>query len=83
MNSGREGSHRHRRQGSAAAHCSLGDEGASVPIYLFADIFRAPVIGLPTVNHDNTQRAANDNQQVQNLWGGIQTYAAMMAELSW
>ena len=27
--------------------------GASVPIYLFADIFQVPVIGLPIVNHDN------------------------------
>ena len=57
--------------------------GASVPIYLFADLFKVPVIGLPIVNHDNSQHAANENQRLQNLWDGIQTYAAMMAELSW
>jgi acetylornithine deacetylase/succinyl-diaminopimelate desuccinylase-like protein len=57
--------------------------GASVPIYLFADIFKVPVIGLPIVNHDNSQHAANENQLLQNLWDGIETYAAMMAELSW
>jgi len=57
--------------------------GASVPIYLFADIFKVPVIGLPIVNHDNNQHAANENLRLQNLWDGIETYAAMMAELNW
>jgi acetylornithine deacetylase/succinyl-diaminopimelate desuccinylase-like protein len=57
--------------------------GASVPIYLFADIFKVPVIGLPIVNHDNNQHAANENQRLQNLWDGIETYAAMLAALSW
>jgi acetylornithine deacetylase/succinyl-diaminopimelate desuccinylase-like protein len=57
--------------------------GASVPIYLFADIFKVPVIGLPIVNHDNNQHAANENLRLQNLWDGIQTYAAMLAALSW
>jgi acetylornithine deacetylase/succinyl-diaminopimelate desuccinylase-like protein len=57
--------------------------GGSVPIYLFADIFKVPVIGLPIVNHDNNQHAANENQRLQNLWDGIETYAAMLAALSW
>jgi hypothetical protein len=35
------------------------------------------------VNHDNNQHAANENQRLKNLWDGIQTYAAMMADLSW
>jgi acetylornithine deacetylase/succinyl-diaminopimelate desuccinylase-like protein len=57
--------------------------GASVPIYLFADVFKVPVIGLPIVNHDNNQHAANENQRLRNLWDGMQTYAAMMAGLNW
>jgi acetylornithine deacetylase/succinyl-diaminopimelate desuccinylase-like protein len=57
--------------------------GASVPIHVFADIFKVPVIGLPIVNHDNNQHAANENQKLQNLWDGIDTYAAMMASLRW
>jgi len=57
--------------------------GGSVPIYLFADIFKVPVVGLPIVNHDDSQHAANENLRLQNLWDGIDTYAAMMAELSW
>ena len=57
--------------------------GGSVPIYLFADMFKVPVVGLPIVNHDNNQHAANENLRLQNLWDGIDAYAAMMGELQW
>lgn len=57
--------------------------GGSVPIYLLADIFKTPVIGLPIVNHDNSQHAPNENLRLQNLWDGIQVYAAMLADLNW
>lgn len=57
--------------------------GGSVPIYLFADIFNVPVIGLPIVNHDNNQHAANENLRLKNLWSGINAYAAMLGELKW
>ncbi|HEY5413128.1 MAG TPA: M20/M25/M40 family metallo-hydrolase, partial [Caulobacteraceae bacterium] len=57
--------------------------GASVPIYLMNDVFAVPVVGLPIVNHDNNQHAPNENMRLRNLWDGIDTYAAMMAELSW
>ncbi len=57
--------------------------GASVPLYLFADIFHEPVIGLPIVNYDDNQHAANENLRLGNLWSGIDTYAFMMAALSW
>ena len=57
--------------------------GGSVPIYLFADLFGVPVIGLPIVNHDNNQHAANENLRLQNLWDGIRQYGAMMSALRW
>jgi acetylornithine deacetylase/succinyl-diaminopimelate desuccinylase-like protein len=57
--------------------------GGSVPIYIFADIFHAPVIGLPIVNHDDNQHAANENLRLQNLWDGIDVYAAMLGDLRW
>jgi len=57
--------------------------GGSVPIYMFDDVFHVPVIGLPVVNHDNNQHASNENIRLQNLWDGITTYAALMAELRW
>jgi acetylornithine deacetylase/succinyl-diaminopimelate desuccinylase-like protein len=57
--------------------------GGSVPLYMFADVFSAPIICLPIVNHDNNQHAANENLRLQNLWDGINTYAALMAGLNW
>ena len=57
--------------------------GGSVPLYMFANVFSAPIICLPIVNHDNNQHAANENLRLQNLWDGITTYAALMAELNW
>lgn len=57
--------------------------GASVPMYLFAELTGVPVIGLPIVNHDNSQHAANENLRLQNLWDGIETYAGLFADLDW
>jgi acetylornithine deacetylase/succinyl-diaminopimelate desuccinylase-like protein len=57
--------------------------GGSVPLYMFADVFSAPIVCLPIVNHDNNQHAANENLRLQNLWDGINTYASLMAELNW
>lgn len=57
--------------------------GGSVPMYLFTDTLKAPVIGVPMVNHDNNQHGINENLRLQNLWDGIEVYAALMAEMSW
>jgi acetylornithine deacetylase/succinyl-diaminopimelate desuccinylase-like protein len=57
--------------------------GGSVPIYLFHDILNVPIVGLPIVNHDDSQHAANENLRLKNLWDGVDTYAAMIAELDW
>jgi acetylornithine deacetylase/succinyl-diaminopimelate desuccinylase-like protein len=57
--------------------------GGSVPLYDIADVLKVPVIGVPIVNHDNNQHAANENLRLQNLWDGIDTYAALLAELQW
>ncbi len=55
--------------------------GGSVPMYLFSDNLETPVVGVPIVNHDNNQHAANENLRLQNLWDGIEVYAALMARL--
>ena len=57
--------------------------GGSVPIYMFAAVSQAPIIGLPIGNHDNNQHAANENARLQNLWDGVEIYAAMLADLTW
>jgi acetylornithine deacetylase/succinyl-diaminopimelate desuccinylase-like protein len=71
------------RRAAAGPVALLPMMGGSVPLYLFAQRFGVPVIGLPIVNHDNNQHAANENLRLQNLWDGIDVYAAMMALLDW
>jgi len=55
--------------------------GGSIPMYLFADILKAPVVGVPVVNHDNNQHAADENLRLQNLWDAIELYATLMTRL--
>jgi acetylornithine deacetylase/succinyl-diaminopimelate desuccinylase-like protein len=55
--------------------------GGSIPMYLFVDVLNTPVIGLPIANHDNNQHAANENLRLQNLWDGIEIYAALFTSL--
>jgi acetylornithine deacetylase/succinyl-diaminopimelate desuccinylase-like protein len=54
--------------------------GGSVPMYLFQK-GGTPVVGFPIVNHDNNQHAANENLRVQNLWDGIELFAALFTNL--
>jgi acetylornithine deacetylase/succinyl-diaminopimelate desuccinylase-like protein len=56
--------------------------GGSIPMYLFGDILKTPVVGVPIANHDNDQHAANENLRLQNLWDGIEVYAALMSRLA-
>jgi acetylornithine deacetylase/succinyl-diaminopimelate desuccinylase-like protein len=55
--------------------------GGSIPMHLFQDVLRVPVVGLPIVNHDNNQHAADENLRLQNLWDGIEIFAAVLARL--
>jgi acetylornithine deacetylase/succinyl-diaminopimelate desuccinylase-like protein len=53
--------------------------GGSVPMSTFTEILKAPMIGVPMVNHDNNQHGINENLRLQNLWDGIEVYAELMA----
>jgi acetylornithine deacetylase/succinyl-diaminopimelate desuccinylase-like protein len=55
--------------------------GGSLPLYLFDEVLATPIITVPIVNHDNNQHAANENLRLQNLWDGIEVYAALLARL--
>jgi acetylornithine deacetylase/succinyl-diaminopimelate desuccinylase-like protein len=55
--------------------------GGSLPLYLFDRVLGTPLITVPIVNHDNSQHAANENLRIQNLWDGIEVYAALLARL--
>ena len=52
--------------------------GGSVPLIIFEQELRTPWIGVPIVNHDNNQHAANENIRLQNLWNGIDLMTALM-----
>lgn len=55
--------------------------GGSLPLYHFAEVLGAPLVTVPMVNHDNSQHAANENLRLQNLFDGMQVYAALIAHL--
>jgi acetylornithine deacetylase/succinyl-diaminopimelate desuccinylase-like protein len=55
--------------------------GGSVPLATIQDALGAPIVIVPIVNHDNNQHAANENLRLQNLWDGIQIFAALFADL--
>ncbi|MDQ6765411.1 MAG: M20/M25/M40 family metallo-hydrolase, partial [Verrucomicrobiota bacterium] len=59
----------------------LPTSGGSIPMYLFQQPNNTPVIGLPIANHDDNQHAADENMRLQNLWDGIEVFAALFAEL--
>lgn len=52
--------------------------GGSGPSYLFQKVLGAPMISLPIANYDDNQHAADENLRVQNLWDGIELYAALL-----
>jgi acetylornithine deacetylase/succinyl-diaminopimelate desuccinylase-like protein len=51
--------------------------GGSVPLALIEDAVGVPMIGIPIVNHDNSQHSANENLRLQNLWDGIELMAGL------
>ena len=59
----------------------LPSSGGSVPIYLFSDLLRVPVVLFPIANHDNNQHGPDENIRLQNLWDGIEMFAGILAKL--
>ncbi|MBK9163349.1 MAG: M20/M25/M40 family metallo-hydrolase [Acidobacteria bacterium] len=52
--------------------------GGSLPLSIISETLQVPTITVPIANHDNNQHAENENIRIQNLWDGIETFAAMM-----
>ena len=52
--------------------------GGSLPLSDFAAELKAPLITVPIANHDDAQHARDENLRLQNLWDGIELYAAIM-----
>lgn len=67
--------------GAAAPLLALPTMGGSGPTYMFEQILHVPMITLPIANYDDNQHAADENLRIQNLWDGIELYAALLAGL--
>ncbi|HEX8256672.1 MAG TPA: M20/M25/M40 family metallo-hydrolase [Allosphingosinicella sp.] len=52
--------------------------GGSLPLYLLRETLGAPSVTLSLANHDNNQHAEDENLRLANLWGAIETIAAVM-----
>jgi acetylornithine deacetylase/succinyl-diaminopimelate desuccinylase-like protein len=68
---------------TAAGHepVLLPTAGGSLPMDLFQQGNNIPVIAFPIANHDDNQHAANENLRLQNLWDGIEVFAAFFSSL--
>ena len=68
---------------TAAGHepVLLPTAGGSLPMDLFQQGNNIPVIAFPIANHDDNQHAANENLRLQNLWDGIEVFAAFFSGL--
>ncbi|MEK6321483.1 MAG: M20/M25/M40 family metallo-hydrolase [Acidobacteriota bacterium] len=53
--------------------------GGSGPLWAIDVATNAPQVGVPIVNHDNNQHSSNENLRIQNLWDGIEIFAALMS----
>jgi acetylornithine deacetylase/succinyl-diaminopimelate desuccinylase-like protein len=52
--------------------------GGSLPLSIISERLRTVTMTVPIANYDNNQHAENENLRLQNLWDGIETYAAIM-----
>ena len=55
--------------------------GGSLGQNTFTEVLRVPILGVPIVNHDNSQHGKNENLRIQNLWDGIEVIAGLMTRL--
>jgi acetylornithine deacetylase/succinyl-diaminopimelate desuccinylase-like protein len=56
----------------------LPTSGGSLPLSIITDHLRTTTMSVPIANYDNNQHAENENLRLQNLWDGIETWAAVM-----
>ena len=56
----------------------LPTAGGSLPLSVITDHQRTTTMTVPIANYDNNQHAENENLRLQNLWDGIETWAAVM-----
>ncbi|HEX7944568.1 MAG TPA: M20/M25/M40 family metallo-hydrolase [Phenylobacterium sp.] len=57
--------------------------GASSGMAEIVDALGAPMVGVSIANYDDNQHAVNENLKLSALWGGIEVYAGLLADLDW
>ncbi len=55
--------------------------GGSLPTSMIEHALGVPLVIFPIANHDDNQHAKDENLRLQNLWDGIEAYAAIMTRL--
>ncbi len=55
--------------------------GGSLPTSVFERTLGVPLIVFPIANHDDNQHAKDENLRIQNLWDGIEAFAAIMTRM--
>jgi len=68
-------------EGTGTAPLRAPSLGGSVPMYLFMNGGKTPAVGLPIVNYDNNQHAANENVRIDYVKRGVEIFAALFAGL--
>ena len=56
----------------------LPTSGGSLPLSIITEHLPTVTLTVPIANYDNNQHAENENLRLQNLWDGIETFAALM-----
>ena len=56
----------------------LPTSGGSLPLSIITENLRTVTVSVPIANYDNNQHAENENIRLQNLWDGIEIFAALM-----
>ena len=56
----------------------LPTSGGSLPLSIITGRLKTVTLSVPIANYDNNQHAENENIRIQNLWNGIETFAAIM-----
>ena len=56
----------------------LPTSGGSLPLSIITERLKTVTISVPIANYDNNQHAENENIRLQNLWDGIEIWAAIM-----
>jgi acetylornithine deacetylase/succinyl-diaminopimelate desuccinylase-like protein len=63
---------------STAPIIKLPTSGGSLPLSIITEHLSTITMTVPIANYDNNQHAENENIRLQNLWDGIETWAAVI-----